>query len=52
MDEQLKSRGAGNQQVGRAGEYFAVAEMHTDKSLGPDLLVDKNTSVHHHYQYD
>ena len=27
MDEQLKSRGAGNQQVGRAGEYFAVAEL-------------------------
>jgi hypothetical protein len=27
MEEKKKSRGAGNQQVGRAGEYFVVAEL-------------------------
>ena len=27
MTEKQKSRGAGNQQVGRAGEYFVVAEL-------------------------
>jgi len=27
MAEKRKSRGAGNQQVGRAGEYFVVAEL-------------------------
>ncbi len=27
MPDKQKSRGAGNQQVGRAGEYFVVAEL-------------------------